>query len=130
MRAGRYLLGLIVQSEKCGLQIDMATFLYFFYMKPSEEGRYTLYARRRIRLFKMPPPDRPERPLLLSQGGSNRLCTLPSISAKARDHRQQKNVIPHSSDQNQKSSAYTFRRLLPQTSIGCSKKLPARESVT
>ncbi|KAF3457338.1 hypothetical protein FNV43_RR01995 [Rhamnella rubrinervis] len=36
----RYLLGLIVQSEKCGLQIDMATFLYFFYMKPSqEEGR-------------------------------------------------------------------------------------------
>ncbi|KAF3451247.1 hypothetical protein FNV43_RR07342 [Rhamnella rubrinervis] len=40
----RYLLGLIVQSEKCGLQIDMATFLYFFYMKPSEEGRYTLYA--------------------------------------------------------------------------------------
>ncbi|KAF3445961.1 hypothetical protein FNV43_RR11138 [Rhamnella rubrinervis] len=47
----RYLLGLIVQSEKCGLQIDMATFLYFFYMKPSEEGRYTLYTRRRIRLF-------------------------------------------------------------------------------
>ncbi|KAF3433427.1 hypothetical protein FNV43_RR24529 [Rhamnella rubrinervis] len=40
----RYLLGLIVQSEKCGLQIDMATFLYFFYMKPSEEGRYALYA--------------------------------------------------------------------------------------
>ncbi|KAF3443266.1 hypothetical protein FNV43_RR12948 [Rhamnella rubrinervis] len=51
----RYLLGLIVQSEKCGLQIDMATFLYFFYMKPSEEGRYTLYARRRIRLFEDAP---------------------------------------------------------------------------
>ncbi|KAF3457943.1 hypothetical protein FNV43_RR02604 [Rhamnella rubrinervis] len=51
----RYLLGLIAQSEKCGLQIDMATFLYFFYMKPSEEGRYTLYARRRIRLFEDAP---------------------------------------------------------------------------
>ncbi|KAF3455855.1 hypothetical protein FNV43_RR00497 [Rhamnella rubrinervis] len=51
----RYLLGLIVQSEKCGLQIDMATFLYFFYMKPSEEGRYTLYARRQIRLFEDAP---------------------------------------------------------------------------
>ncbi|KAF3454498.1 hypothetical protein FNV43_RR04946 [Rhamnella rubrinervis] len=33
----------------------MATFLYFFYMKPSEEGRYTLYARRRIRLFEDAP---------------------------------------------------------------------------
>ncbi|KAF3435482.1 hypothetical protein FNV43_RR22571 [Rhamnella rubrinervis] len=51
----RYLLGLIVQSEKCGLQINMATFLYFFYIKPSEEGRYTLYARRRIRLFEDAP---------------------------------------------------------------------------
>ncbi|KAF3445810.1 hypothetical protein FNV43_RR10987 [Rhamnella rubrinervis] len=51
----RYLLGLIVQSKKCGLQIDMATFLYFFYMKSSEEGRYTFYARRRIKLFEDAP---------------------------------------------------------------------------
>ncbi|KAF3454062.1 hypothetical protein FNV43_RR04509 [Rhamnella rubrinervis] len=47
----RYLLGLIFLSEERGLQIDIATFLYFFYMKPSEEGGYTLYARRQIRLF-------------------------------------------------------------------------------
>ncbi|KAF3455413.1 hypothetical protein FNV43_RR00038 [Rhamnella rubrinervis] len=51
----RYLLWLIVLSEECGLHIDMATFLYFFYMKSSEEGRYTLYARRQIRLFEDAP---------------------------------------------------------------------------
>ncbi|KAF3449556.1 hypothetical protein FNV43_RR10285 [Rhamnella rubrinervis] len=39
----RYLMGHIVLSEKRDRQIDMATFLHFLYMKPSEEGREGLF---------------------------------------------------------------------------------------
>ncbi|KAF3457313.1 hypothetical protein FNV43_RR01970 [Rhamnella rubrinervis] len=53
----RYLLGLIVLSESRGLQIDMAMFMYFFYMKPNEEGRYTLCSETNpIRCSRPPTP--------------------------------------------------------------------------
>ncbi|KAF3438529.1 hypothetical protein FNV43_RR21291 [Rhamnella rubrinervis] len=92
----RYLLGLIVQSEKCGLQIDMATFLYFFYMKPSEEGRYTLYARRRIRLFEDAPPvtKAGKTATSLSRGRVYAIPLAPSnLSERLRITAEQKNVI-------------------------------------
>ncbi|KAF3442939.1 hypothetical protein FNV43_RR16857 [Rhamnella rubrinervis] len=51
----RYLLGLIVLSKRCNRPIDMPIFLHYFYLKPSEEGRYAFYARQQIRLLEEAP---------------------------------------------------------------------------
>ncbi|KAF3441556.1 hypothetical protein FNV43_RR15470 [Rhamnella rubrinervis] len=41
----RYILGLIVLSERYGQTIDMPIFLHFFYLKPCKESRHAFYAR-------------------------------------------------------------------------------------
>ncbi|KAF3443079.1 hypothetical protein FNV43_RR17000 [Rhamnella rubrinervis] len=51
----RCLLGLIIFAETYGQDIDIPIFLHFFYLKPSEEGRYHLYARKSTRLLKDAP---------------------------------------------------------------------------
>ena len=47
----RYLLGLVVLSLKYGARIDLPVLLNFFYLKSCEEGRYSLYARTKMRIL-------------------------------------------------------------------------------
>ena len=50
----RYLLGLVVLSLKYGVRIDLPVLLNFFYLKSCEEGRYSLYARTKMRILDDP----------------------------------------------------------------------------
>ena len=48
-------IGRVILSMQYGLRLDLLIFLNFFYLKLCEVGRFTFFARRKVRILEDPP---------------------------------------------------------------------------